>query len=78
MSALGCKEKSSDQKKVKHTVKSETKKQNTQSKTEDESLCTKVGTRCQLRPGVLGVCTPSTPNTALGWAPPLLVCTPQH
>ena len=49
-----------------------------------EKACKKIGERCRLRPGVLGVCSPSSPqNEALApWvsasSAKRLHCTPQH
>ena len=54
----------------------------TQDKT--EKACKRVGERCRLRPGVLGICSPSSPqNEALApWvsasSTKRLHCTPQH
>lgn len=80
ISLMGCKGKTSPQDSTKSKAKAKQTSQNSSVKDDqsDESVCSKVGARCTLRPGVLGVCTPSAPNTALGWTPPLLVCTPQH
>ena len=47
----------------------------------EQPLCKKIGERCRLRPGVLGVCSPSQPmNNGLiqQIAPNPLHCTPQH
>ena len=80
LSLLGCKGKMGNQDSTTSKAKAKQTNQSSQVKDEetDEKVCSKVGARCALRPGVLGVCTPSTPNKALGWTPPLLVCTPQH
>ena len=80
LSFMGCKGKANDQKSKKSDDQAQVTSQQSKAKAEDkdEAVCTKVGARCALRPGVLGVCTPSAPNTALGWTAPLLVCTPQH
>jgi len=40
-----------------------------------EGSCQKVGDRCRLRVGVLGVCSPTAGGTSVNST---LVCTPQH
>lgn len=65
---------------------SPTKLSSDQEQTQDktEQLCKKIGERCRLRPGVLGICSPSSPqNEALApWgsasSTKRLHCTPQH
>ena len=55
-----------------------------QDQKKDKRGCKKIGERCRLRPGVLGVCSPSAPqNTQLKpWETSAgskrLHCTPQH
>ena len=55
-----------------------------QAQKEDKRGCKKIGERCRLRPGVLGVCSPSAPQTAQPkpWETSVntkrLHCTPQH
>ena len=55
-----------------------------QAQDQTEKGCKKIGDRCRLKPGVLGVCSPSSPQSeALApWAPvssaKRLYCTPQH
>ena len=53
-----------------------------QASSSDESRCVKVGERCRIRKGVLGVCLPGAPasdhKTPLVTAENRLICTPQH
>lgn len=65
-------------------AQSTTYSESNQAQKEDKKACKKIGERCRLRPGVLGVCSPSAPQNAQPkpWETAAdakrLHCTPQH
>ena len=70
--------------KIEKTTRTQLTTSSEQAQKEDKKGCKKIGERCRLRPGVLGVCSPSSPQNAQPkpWETAAdtkrLHCTPQH
>jgi len=46
--------------------------------TQLEGRCLKIGDRCRIRAGVLGICSPTEGQSSTNPTDSTLICTPQH